>query len=87
MSIVTSLDFRLRKRFYAFIVYNSLINLIFFSYIKETNKSFIVIFKLSDLNDFNVFSNKIKASLSINISYIIFIKIRYFSDNFCICDK
>ena len=87
MSVATSLGFRLRKRFYASVVYDPLTNPIPSSYIRETNKPFIVILRLSDLDDFNVFSSKIKASLPTNISYIVFIKIRYFSDNFCMCGK
>ena len=87
MSIITNLDFKLKKRFYAFIIYNFFINLIFSFYIKEINNLFIIIFKLNNLNDFNVFNNKIKAFLFLNIFYNIFIKIKYFNNNFYIYNK
>lgn len=58
-----------------------------YSYIRDSNKPFIVVLRISDLDCLNIFTNKIEQSLPINISYIVFIKLRYFSDNFCMSGK
>lgn len=86
-SCATSLGFSLTKIFYATVTSDPFTTPIPSSYIRESNKPFVVILSLSDLDDFYVFSSKIKASLPTNISYIVFIKLRYFSDNFCMCGK
>ena len=57
------------------------------SYIRDSGKPFLAIFRLSDLDDINTFKSKIEAILPINTSYIAFIKLRYFSDSFCMCGK
>lgn len=57
------------------------------SYIIKSNKPFIVILRMSDLDTFNTFSSKIENSIPINTPYIVFIKLRYFSDSFCMCGK
>lgn len=57
------------------------------SYIRDSNKPFIVVLRMSDLDCLNTFTNKIEQSLPVNISYIVFIKLRYFSNSFCMSGK
>lgn len=42
---------------------------------------------MSDLDSLNTFTSKIESSLPINTLYIVFIKLRYFSDSFCMSGK
>ena len=78
---------RLNKRLFASVSQDPFTNPIPSSYVRQSNKPFIVILSLRDLDDLNTISGKIKSYLPINISYIVFIKLRYFSDNFCMCGK
>ena len=54
-----------------------------FSYVRDSGKPFVIIFSLSDLDLLDIYSDKIVKSLPINTSYNVFIKLRYFNDNFC----
>lgn len=53
------------------------------SYIRDSGKPFVVIFSISDLDSQARFTDKIEKCLPINTSYNVFIKLRYFSNSFC----
>ena len=78
-----------RKIFYASITSSSdpFTAPIFSSYIRDSIKPFTVVLRMSDLYSLNTFTSKIEQLLPINISYIVFIKLRYFNDSFCMSGK
>lgn len=53
------------------------------SYVRDKGRPFVVIFSINDLDSQARFINKIENFLPINTSYNVFIKLRYFSNNFC----
>lgn len=52
------------------------------SYIRDTDKAFLLILRLRDLDYFDTFASKIESFLPINVSYMAFLKVRYRGDNF-----